>query len=280
VPELPEVETVRRTLTPAIGRRITSVWGSGKPLRMNRPVDLEALEEIAVGAVIEGIRRIGKYLLVDLADRPACVVVHLGMSGRFRVVARGAPHVDHTHIVFATDGDRELRFSDPRRFGLVALAPAGAAAMAHPLLAGLGPDPLASPIDVARFHALAHRSKQTLKAILLDQSVLAGLGNIYVSEALWRARIRPTRRGRALSRAEAETLMKAVVAVLEAALDKGGTSLRDFVDADGREGENAAYLKVYDRGGAPCPRRGCDGRIRRAVMQGRATFFCPTCQPR
>jgi formamidopyrimidine-DNA glycosylase len=280
VPELPEVETVRRTLAPAIGHRITSLWISGKPLRMNTAVDAAALEATAVGAVLAGVRRIGKYLLLDLADRPSCVLVHLGMSGRFRLVARGEPHASHTHVVLATDGPFELRFSDPRRFGLVAVAPAGDAARGHPLLAELGPDPLVERLDAERFHARARRSKQTLKAILLDQRVLAGIGNIYASEALWRARIRPTRRGVALTRAEAATLLKAVGAVLEAALDKGGTSLRDFVAADGREGENAAYLKVYDRGGERCPRRGCGGTVRRTVQQGRATFHCPVCQPR
>lgn len=280
MPELPEVETVRRTLTPAIGRRVSRVWTSGKPLRMLTPVDRAGLDAAARCATLAGIRRLGKYLLIDLADRPHSVLVHLGMSGRLRLVARGEPYAPHTHVVFETDGPFDIRFSDPRRFGLVALAPAGAASRSHPLLVGLGVDPLEETLDAAAFHARARKSKQSLKAILLDQTVLAGVGNIYASEALWRARIRPTRRGVGLARREAATLVKAVLASLHDALGNGGTSLKDFVDADGREGENADYLKVYDRGGLPCRRRGCRGKVRRTVQQGRATFHCPVCQPR
>lgn len=280
MPELPEVETVRRTLAPAVGRRVTAVSISGLPLRMNRPVDRAALERATVGATLTGVRRLGKYLLLDFEGRDASVLVHLGMSGRLRLVPRAAPHAPHTHVVFTLDGPDELRYSDPRRFGMVEVAPAGGAARQHPSLADLGVDPLEETLDPAAFHAIARRSKQTVKAILLDQTVLAGVGNIYASEALWRARIRPTRRGVALTRADAVALGRAVIASLRAALEHGGTSLRDFVDADGREGENADYLKVYDREGARCPRRGCPGRIRRTVLQGRATFHCPSCQPR
>jgi formamidopyrimidine-DNA glycosylase len=280
VPELPEVETVRRTLARALGRRVLGVSTSGLPLRMKTPVDRAALARAAVGARLIDVRRLGKYLLLDFEDRAESILVHLGMSGRLRVVGKGAPRAPHTHVVLDLEGPDELRFSDPRRFGMVEVAPSGAASRAHPSLSSLGVDPIAEALDVGAFHATAARSRQSLKALLLDQTVIAGVGNIYASEALWRARIKPTRRGVKLTRAEAGALARGVLAALRSALDKGGTSLKDFVDADGREGENAHYLKVYDRAGERCARRGCGGRIRRTVQQGRATFHCPVCQPR
>jgi formamidopyrimidine-DNA glycosylase len=265
-------------MAPALGRRVASVWTSGKPLRMSTPVDRAALERVAAGAVLAGVRRLGKYLLLDFAGRDHSILVHLGMSGRLRLVPRAEPRAPHTHVVFDLEGPDELRFSDPRRFGMVEVAPAGAAARGHRALVDLGVDPLEETLDAAAFHAVAKRSRQSLKAILLDQRIIAGVGNIYASEALWRARIKPSRRGTGLSAADARALARAVLDALHAALDKGGTSLKDFVDADGREGENAAYLKVYDRAGERCARRGCGGRIRRTVQQGRATFHCPRCQ--
>lgn len=280
MPELPEVETVRRTLAPAVGHRITSVWTSGLPLRLNRPVDRRGLSRAARGAVIGAVRRRGKYLLIDLTDRPQILLVHLGMSGRFRLVSAGAPQAPHTHVVFSLDDGRQLRYSDPRRFGLVTLAPGNGREHEHPALALLGRDPLEDSVSGADLHARASLSRQAVKQLLLDQRVVAGVGNIYASEALWMARIPPTLPGRRLSRPRASALARAIREVLERALDRGGTSLRDFVDADGREGENAHYLRVYGREGEPCPRRGCPGQIRRSVIQGRATFYCPRCQGR
>ena len=273
MPELPEVETVRRTLAPAIGGRIASVWDSGKGLHMQRKPPRAALKRL-VGATITGVRRIGKYLLVD-TDGPSTILVHLGMTGRFRIQATGEPRAKHTHAVFAL-GARELRFSDPRRFGQVDVV-TRAREREHPALAVLGPDPLTDGIDEVAFHARAKGKKAMLKAFVLDQSVLAGVGNIYASEALWIARLRPTTRAHRLTLDRARVLAAAILEVLHHALDHGGTSLRDFVDADGAEGENADYLHVYDRKGQPCPR--CKTPIRRTVLQGRATYFCPTCQP-
>ena len=226
------------------------------------------------------MRRRGKYLLIDLTDRSHILLVHLGMSGRFRLVAAAAPRAPHTHVVFSLDDGRQLRYSDPRRFGLVTLAPGGGREREHPALALLGRDPLEDSVSGADLHARASHSRQAVKQLLLDQRVVAGVGNIYASEALWLARIPPTLPGRRLSRTRAAALARAIRAVLARALDRGGTSLRDFVDADGREGENAHYLRVYGREGEPCLRRGCPGRIRRRVIQGRATFYCPRCQDR
>jgi len=275
VPELPEVETVRRTLAPAVGAKVSALWSSGLPLHMKRPLDVDALRRASVGASIEGVRRLGKYLLIDFSRRSDSVLVHLGMTGRLRLVRASEPRGAHTHVVWTLSGGRELRFSDPRRFGQVGVASRGAE-REHPALRRLGVDPLAGELTGAllHLHALARRTQ--LKTLLLDQSIIAGIGNIYASEALWRAEISPTLRSYRLSRERADRLARAVVAVLRRALTKGGTSLRDFVDADGLEGNNAGYLSVYAREGEPCPR--CKAAIRRKVIQGRATFYCPRCQ--
>jgi formamidopyrimidine-DNA glycosylase len=212
--------------------------------------------------------------MVD-TDGAAALLVHLGMSGRFRLVTGREAAPPHTHFVMQLDGGRQLRFTDPRRFGQVDLVRAGEE-QAHPSLAVLGRDPIVEQVDGAWLYEQARGRAVTLKSFLLDQSVLAGVGNIYASEALWIAKLRPSRRTGRLDPAAARTLAKAVRTVLEHALDKGGTSLKDFVDADGREGDNYDYLKVYGREGEPCPR--CRTAIRRSVIQGRATFFCPTCQ--
>jgi formamidopyrimidine-DNA glycosylase len=280
LPELPEVETVRRTLQPAVGRRVVGVWTSGLPLRMNHQVDRVGLERAAVGAVLGAVTRHGKYLMLEFDGRAEMVLVHLGMSGRLRLVPTGEPEAPHTHVVFALDGPRQIRYSDPRRFGLVAVAPAGERRREHPALAELGRDPILERVSGRFFHEAIVRSAQMVKTILLDQRILAGVGNIYACEALWLARVAPTVRGRSLTRVQSDEIVRAVRAVLRLALTRGGTSLRDFVDADGVEGENAEYLRVYGREGEACGRRGCGGRIRRSVIQGRATFYCPRCQRR
>lgn len=276
MPELPEVETVRVTLAPIVGARIADVWYSGLRLHTGRPVDIAGLRAACAGATIEAVRRWGKFLLVDLADRPGVVVVHLGMSGRLRIAPASEPRAPHTHVVWAL-GERELRFSDPRRFGIVSLAERGRE-REHPSLAGLGPDPLVHGLHPAAFHDAARGSRQAVKAFLLDQRRIAGIGNIYASEALWLARVKPSRRTHTLTRAQRTAVLAAIPAVLRHALDHGGTSLRDFVDADGKTGDNQQYLRVYDRAGERCRRRGCGGIIKRTLIQGRATFACPSCQ--
>ncbi len=271
MPELPEVETVRRTLLPAVGARIASVWTSGQGLHMNRRPPRAKLARL-VGAKITGMRRHGKYLLVD-TDGPRSILVHLGMTGRFRIQRARSPRAPHTHVVLGL-GARELRFSDPRRFGQFDVF-VRERERRHEALAVLGPDAL-SEIDVPRLYAEAKLRRTTLKAFILDQSVLAGVGNIYASEALWRAGLRPTRRTKRLTKDGANRLADAIREVFENALVNGGTTLSDFVDADGKAGENADYLWVYDRAGLPCPR--CKAKIKRSVLQGRATYYCPTCQ--
>lgn len=271
MPELPEVETVRRTLVPAIGGVIESVWDSGKKLHMQKKPPRKKLQGL-VGATITGVRRHGKYLLLD-TDRPSTLLVHLGMTGRFQIRAATAERAPHTHLVLNL-GERELRFSDPRRFGQIDVFER-AKERKHPALEILGPDGL-DPIDVAAFLAAAKERRTTLKAFVVDQGVIAGVGNIYASEALWRAKLRPTKRTKRLTRAGAELLAVSIREVFDLALDNGGTTLADFVDADGNAGENAEYLSVYDRAGQKCPR--CSSVIKRSVLQGRATYYCPTCQ--
>ncbi|HWU88197.1 MAG TPA: bifunctional DNA-formamidopyrimidine glycosylase/DNA-(apurinic or apyrimidinic site) lyase [Kofleriaceae bacterium] len=273
MPELPEVETVRRTLVPAVGATIAGVWDSGMPLHMKRRPPRKKLRAL-VGAKIVAVRRHGKYLLVD-TDRPESLLVHLGMTGRFCIHGKREPRATHTHLVLDL-GTRELRFTDPRRFGQLDVF-RREEERAHPALAVLGPDALVPGVDAEALLQLARRRQRTtLKAFLLDQSVIAGVGNIYASEALWRAQIRPTTRTRRLTSERAKRLAGAIREVLENALENGGTTLSDFVAADGTAGENADYLWVYDRAGQPCPR--CKALIRRSVLQGRATYFCPTCQ--
>jgi formamidopyrimidine-DNA glycosylase len=272
MPELPEVETVRRTLAPTIGARVTEVWDSGKGLHMHRKPPRARLRKL-VGARIVGIRRHGKYLMVDF-DHGLTLLVHLGMTGRLLVVD-DALRAKHTHVVLRLADRRALHFVDARRFGQIDVLER-ARESEHPALASLGPDPLVHGIDAAALHERAKRRTTTLKAFVLDQSVLAGVGNIYASEALWRAKLRPGARANVLSAAGASRLAGAIREVLDHALSKRGTSLRDFVDARGTQGENAEYLWVYGRAGEPCRR--CNATIRRTIHQGRATYYCPTCQ--
>lgn len=276
MPELPEVETVRRTLAPAIGAQIRSVWGSGLPLHQQRLPPIAALRRALVGARITGVRRLGKYLLVDCDRGGAVMLCHLGMSGRLRLYPGTAPRPPHTHVVLGL-GERELRFSDPRRFGLVDLT-CREHEREHPSLRALGPDPLSGELSGRHLRARFRGKKANVKALLLDQRQVAGIGNIYASEALWRARISPHTPGRRIGPARADRLATALCEVIAAALDNGGTSLRDFVSADGKTGSHADYLEVYGREGALCPRPACNGSIRRTIIAGRATFFCPRCQ--
>lgn len=272
MPELPEVETVRRTLEPIVGAKIRGVWDSGKGLHMQRKPPRAKLRKL-VGATLSAVRRHGKYLLLD-TDTPLTLLIHLGMTGRVLIQQKDAPRPKHTHVILDV-GAKELRFADARRFGQVDVL-VRTNERKHPALAILGPDPLVHGIDIVAFAARAKGKKTTLKAFLLDQSVLAGVGNIYASEALWRAQLKPTTRAHRLSAEAAKRLAAAVDETLRNALENGGTTFSDFIAADGAEGYNEDYLWVYGRAGEPCLR--CKTLIRRAVHQGRVTYFCPTCQ--
>ena len=273
MPELPEVETIARDLAAAVvGATVSAVWGSGLGLHLGRAVDLGGVRRVTAGRRIRAVRRKGKYLLLDF-EPGAGVVVHLGMSGRLRVEPAGAPRAAHTHVALALDDGRELRFVDPRRFGWVA---PGAPLDARPELMALGPDPL-TELDAGELARRLAGARAPIKAFLLDQRRVAGLGNIYVSEALHRARIHPaSAAGRLL--AQAPALLAAIRAALEQGIRNRGTTLRDYVDASGTPGNNAAALLVYGRAGQPCPT--CGAPIRRSVDGGRATYFCGACQRR
>lgn len=278
MPELPEVESVKKALVRQRlrGVRIARVRGSGKPLRLGKPAPIVALGRATRGRTITGVRRLGKYLLVDV-DGPSSILVHLGMSGNVLVTPRRTPWAPHTHVVFELADGRDVRFVDPRRFGLVDIV-SRADERKHPALAVLGPDPIAEKVAIDHLWSRAEGKKGPVKTFILDQSVLAGVGNIYASEALWLARIPPTLPAGKLGRERAHALAVAIEEVLRFAIDNGGTTLRDFVDAGGEPGENGEYLLVYGREGEPCPR--CAAPIRRTVLQGRATYACPTCQRR
>lgn len=272
MPELPEVETVVRTLRPRLlGATIAAVWSSGKSLRMARPIDRAALARLSIASHIVAVRRKGKYILVDLQPEQAGILIHLGMSGRLRLQAADEPRASHTHVVWSLADGSELRFVDPRRFGWVQASPN---VDALPEVAGLGPDALLE-MDASRLRASLAASAAPLKSFLLDQKRIAGLGNIYVCEALFRARLHPRTPARAAAGRSA-VLLRAIRAALRVALANRGTTMRDFVDAEGRSGDNAAALLVYGRAGDPCGV--CGVAVRRSLDSGRSTFYCPHCQ--
>lgn len=276
VPELPEVETVCRGLSPIVqGRRLTRVEQRRPNLRQSFPVDFVPR---LTGRQVILVRRRAKYMLWDLDDG-ATLVIHLGMSGRM-VTTDCWPDDPgrHDHVIFATDAGQAVIFSDPRRFGLMDLAET-ARLDAHPLFAGLGPEPLGNDFSGPVLAARLAGRRTPLKAALLDQRVVAGLGNIYVAEALFGAGLDPRRAAADVDAAAAERLAQAIRAVLTRAIAAGGSSLRDYVQASGELGYFQHDFAVYDREGQPCPGCNCDvaatGGVRRIVQGGRSTFYCP-----
>jgi formamidopyrimidine-DNA glycosylase len=291
MPELPEVETVRRGLAPAMeGARIAKVEVRHRGLRW--PI-VKGFEKRIEGTTVEGLGRRAKYILADLSSGDV-LVMHLGMSGSFRVGKDAKPGVyyheksksaAHDHVVFHLSNGSVVTFNDPRRFGSMKLVPR-AELDKEPLLASLGPEPLGNEFDAAMLARACQGKKTSLKAALSDQRVVAGLGNIYVCEALYRARLSPKRQASTIAdrngkpNARAEALVDAIKAVLNDAIKAGGSSLRDHRQADGSLGDFQHHFSVYDREGEPCPR--CKGKkttsIKRIVQGGRSTFYCPSCQ--
>ena len=285
MPELPEVETVRRGLQPVLeGARLERVEARRPDLRFPLP---QGFVQRLTGALIGPLGRRAKYLLAPL-DRGDTLVMHLGMSGRFEIEGAdrtrpgdfrlAAPTTDkHAHVLFQTGAGVRVTYFDARRFGYMDLI-ATDALEAHPWFAGLGPEPLGPGFDAAHLAAAFEGRIQNVKATLLDQRVVAGLGNIYVCEALHRARISPTAPAGKLSRRRIATLVEAVKAVLEEAIEAGGSTLRDYARADGELGYFQHAFRAYGREHEPCPTPGCRGLIRRIVQGGRSTFYCPVCQ--
>jgi len=280
MPELPEVETVMRGLATVLeGRQIAHAITTRPDLRWPFPPGLAAR---LTGARVLGFRRRGKYMLMRL-DGGHSVLIHLGMSGRMvarPVTDRPNAPIAHEHFALETADGTRVGFVDPRRFGSIDLV-STAAEEAHRLLAGLGPEPLEAAFTPAVLSAALAGRRTPIKAALLDQKIVAGLGNIYVSEALFRAGISPKRLAATVAGARAARLVPAIQAVLAESIAAGGSSLRDYVQADGGIGFFQDRFKVYDRAREPCDHcpgpPGCDG-IRRLVQAGRASFHCPRVQ--
>ncbi|MDP3749686.1 MAG: bifunctional DNA-formamidopyrimidine glycosylase/DNA-(apurinic or apyrimidinic site) lyase [Phenylobacterium sp.] len=286
MPELPEVETVRRGLQPVLeGRRLARVEARRADLRFPFP---EGFVQRLTGATIQRLDRRAKYLIAEL-DRGETLVMHLGMSGRFEIARpEGAvrpgefhyaadPDPKHAHVVFDTEGGDRVTYYDPRRFGYMALLDT-ATRDSHPWFAGLGPEPLSPSFDAELLERAFAGRKQGPKTLLLDQRIVAGLGNIYVCEALNRARISPFNPAGGINRAKLGSLVEIIRDVLNEAIAAGGSTLRDYAAADGALGYFQHRFRAYDREGQPCLNDGCKGVIAREVQAGRSTFFCPVCQ--
>lgn len=286
MPELPEVETVRRGLAPVLeGRRLTRVEQRRPDLRFPFP---EGFVQRLTGARITQLGRRAKYLMAEL-DRGETLVMHLGMSGRYEIARpEGAerpgkfhyaadPDPKHAHVVFETEDGGRVTYYDPRRFGYMDLIATDRIAE-HPWFKALGPEPLSPQFDAVRLKTAFEGRRQGPKTLLLDQRVVAGLGNIYVCEALNRSRISPFKPADAIPKRKLGPLVATIREVLEEAIAAGGSTLRDYAAADGALGYFQHRFRAYDREGEPCLNPGCKGAIAREVQAGRSTFFCPVCQ--
>lgn len=289
MPELPEVETVRMGLKPVLeGHRITRVETRRGDLRVPFP---KGFTKRLTGREVTKLKRRAKYLLAEL-DSGETLVVHLGMSGSMSVYVEGrarklgrylydsapaeAGHGKHDHVVIETDAPARIVYTDHRRFGLMTLIETDKLEN-HPLFDGLGIEPLSQGFDAAYLKDALAGKKTPIKSALLDQRVIAGLGNIYVCEALYRAHISPKRLAKSIPTKALPALVAAIKAVVRDAIQAGGSSLRDHKRVDGELGNFQHHFAVYDRKGKPCP-NGCGGTIRRIVQAGRSTFYCPKCQ--
>jgi len=296
MPELPEVETVRRGLLPVMeGATILAVEQRRADLRFPFP---DRFVERLTGRRIDSIERRAKYLILHLDDGLG-VISHLGMSGSYRIeqmdlaetpgnfAHERSKNASHDHVVLQLGGRNGAKsrivYNDPRRFGFMLFAEPGEL-NAHPLIKGLGADPTGNRLDGALLAQLFQNKSAPLKSALLDQRLVAGLGNIYVCEALWRAELSPLRPAKSISgeagatTPSAERLADAIRSVIADAIKAGGSSLKDYRQADGELGYFQHSFSVYDREGAPCPRPTCNGTVSRIVQSGRSTFYCPVCQ--
>lgn len=270
MPELPEVETTRRGLEPLlVGQRIRTVVVRNRSLR--QPVPRQLARHVS-GATIRSLARRGKYLLVDCGA--GSLILHLGMSGRLWVADSACAVTAHDHFDLVLENGTVVRLRDPRRFGLV-LWQQGEA-LRHPLLAGIGPEPLSAAFDGTWLHRATRKRSAAIKLVLMDSHVVAGVGNIYANEVLFRAGIPPRIAARRLSRGRCNLLAEKIRETLGLAIDAGGSSLRDYVGADGMAGNFQNEFLVYDRAGEPCRR--CGTAIREIRQGQRSTYYCPQCQ--
>lgn len=282
MPELPEVETVRRGLLPVMeGQLIARATVNRPDLRWPLP---ERMAERLTGARVLGLRRRSKYILADLSTDET-LLIHLGMSGRMLIsgATLGAFHHEHPapqkhdHVVFEMENGGRVTFNDARRFGAMDLLQT-ATADSHPLLASIGPEPLGNAFDDDYLAKALQGRRTPIKSALLDQQMVAGLGNIYVCEVLYRAGISPLRLAGELSRDQAAQMVPIIREVLAEAIEAGGSSLRDHRQTNGELGYFQHNFRVYDREGQPCATPGCGSTIARVVQSGRSSFYCPTCQ--
>jgi formamidopyrimidine-DNA glycosylase len=282
MPELPEVETVRRGLLPVMEGEVIELASVNRPdLRWPLP---ELMAERLTGKRVTALRRRSKYILADL-DSGETLLVHLGMSGRMLISGAqlGSFYHDHPapqkhdHVVLDMAGGARVTFNDARRFGAMDLMPTQTAE-SHSLLVGLGPEPFGNDFNGPYLAARLKGRKTPIKAALLDQRIVAGLGNIYVAETLYRARISPLRLAGDLTEPQAHALVPMIREVLAEAIEAGGSSLRDFRQANGELGYFSKHFQVYDREGETCETPGCAGTIIRTVQSGRSSFWCPACQ--
>jgi formamidopyrimidine-DNA glycosylase len=270
LPELPEVETTRRGLSPHVrGRRIVALAVYEPRLRWRIARDLPGK---VAGKRILRVGRRAKYLLLDLES--GTLLLHLGMSGNLRVVPADTPRRAHDHFDLVLDSGVALRFNDPRRFG--SLLYASGDPQQHPLLRPLAPEPFSAAFNADYLYRITRGRRVAIKQLLMNSRLVVGVGNIYASEALFRARLRPGRAARTLTRADAARLVRSVRAVLRQAIRAGGTTLRDYLGADGAPGYFRQRLYVYERRGEPCRR--CGTAVRAMTQGQRATYYCPACQ--
>jgi formamidopyrimidine-DNA glycosylase len=270
VPELPEVETTKRGIAPALlGHRVTAVHVRERRLRWPIPKDFESAVQ---GERIKSVERRAKYILIGFEH--GTLILHLGMSGSLRLVAPGTAHKKHDHWDLTLDSGWVLRFHDPRRFG--SLHWTGEDPAAHPLLKKLAPEPLSDAFDAEYLFKKTRKRSLAIKLLLMNSQIVVGVGNIYASEALFRARISPRRAARRITQAEAVRLVRAIKTVLAAAVKIGGTTLRDYVNAEGSPGYFKQKLFVYERAALPC--RVCKTPIKHFTQGQRSTYWCAVCQ--
>jgi formamidopyrimidine-DNA glycosylase len=269
VPELPEVETTRRGIEPhVVGKRIARLLVHDRRLRW--PVDAQ-ISSVVAGRSIRSAGRRAKYLLLE--TDAGTLILHLGMSGSLRVLPASTPRIAHDHVDIELDSGQTLRFNDPRRFGSLFLS---ADPASHPLLKHLAPEPLEAEFDGAYLYRITRRRSVAIKQLLMNSRLVVGVGNIYASEALFRARIRPRRQARSLKLQECARLARAIKATLSLAVKVGGTTLRDYVGADGNPGYFRQKLYVYERASKPC--RVCRHVVRQFTQGQRSTYWCAHCQ--
>jgi formamidopyrimidine-DNA glycosylase len=274
MPELPEVESIRKSLSKKIvGQSIQKIVSSRKDLR--QPVDLKSLRRLLYRREIIDVRRRAKYLLIEVKGE-RCLLLHLGMTGVPYLVPPGSANKEHEHLIIRLSNDHELRLCDRRRFGLASVERLPVCGGEPDSLASLGPEPLGRQFTGKHLHNRTRTRKCAIKPLLINQTVVGGIGNIYASEALFRSRINPLRASNTLTLPECHSVVKAVRQVLRSAIGKNGTTMSDYRLLNGTEGGFQKHLRVYGRSGEPC--LNCGSAIAMAKQLARSTFFCPQCQ--